>query len=127
MTNKKRILVVDDEKELVELIKNMLELRGYEVIFAYDGDEGLRKAKVERPDLIILDLRLPKIEGYRVCSILKLDEGYKRIPILILSALSDEDDKTLGMKVGADAYLTKPHNDRELLSTIEKLLNKNLP
>ena len=118
----KKILIVEDEADLVEMMKLRLEATGYEVIAAYDGQEGLDKARSENPDLIILDLMLPKIDGYKVCRMLKFDENYKKIPILIFTARVQEGDKKMGMEVGADAYLTKPFEPKVLLEKIEELL-----
>lgn len=120
----KRILVVDDEARVLTVIQKRLESAGYEVITAMDGNEGLAKARAEKPDLIILDLILPKLNGYQVCSILKRDTYYKQIPILMLTARSQERDIDEGMRVGADAYMTKPFKNEALLAQIEQLLAK---
>lgn len=119
----KKILVVDDEADLLEMIKLRLEANNYAVISAYDGQEGLDKAKKEKPDLIILDLMLPKIDGYKVCRLLKFDEKYKRIPIILFTARAQEADKKLGEEVGGDAYITKPFEPQVLLAKIEELLS----
>jgi two-component system, OmpR family, alkaline phosphatase synthesis response regulator PhoP len=120
----KRILVVDDEARIVTVIQKRLESAGYEVITAMDGTEALTKARSANPDLIVLDLILPKINGYQVCSILKRDSYYKQIPILMLTARSQESDVDEGMRVGADAYMTKPFKNEILLGQIEQLLAK---
>jgi two-component system alkaline phosphatase synthesis response regulator PhoP len=120
----KKILVVDDEPQLVEMVKMRLEASGYEIVIAADGQEALDKARQEKPDLIILDLMLPKLDGYKVCRMLKFDEKYKKIPIILFSARAQEQDKLLGMQVGADDYITKPFEPKILLSKIEGLLNK---
>jgi DNA-binding response OmpR family regulator len=119
---KRRILLVDDEKDLVETVKFRLEANDYDVIIAYDGQEGLDKARKEKPDLIILDLMLPKIDGYKVCRMLKFDEKYKKIPIALFTARAQESDQNMGKEVGADAYITKPFEPQALLDTIKKLL-----
>ena len=106
--NKKKILLVEDEKVLIETVTLRLEANGYEVIPAYDGFEGLEKAKKEKPDLIILDLMLPKMDGYKVCGLLKADTRYNKIPIIMFTARAQESDKKMGKEVGADAYITKP-------------------
>lgn len=121
----KRILVVDDEARIVTVIQKRLESAGYEVITAMDGTEALTKARAENPDLIVLDLILPKLNGYQVCSILKRDSFYKQIPILMLTARSQERDIDEGMRVGADAYMTKPFKNDILLGQIEQLLTKS--
>lgn len=119
---KKRILIVDDEKDLVETIIFQLEGGGYEVLAAYDGQEGLDKAKSEKPDLIILDLMLPKMDGYKVCGLLKADARYKKIPIIIFTARAQESDEKLGYECGANAYITKPFESEVLLAKIKELL-----
>jgi DNA-binding response OmpR family regulator len=118
----KRILVVEDEKDLVEILSVRLEASGYKVIAAYDGQEGLDKAKKEKPDLIILDLMLPKVDGYKVCCLLKFDEKYKKIPIIMFTARAQESDRKLGEEAGADGYITKPFEPKALLDKIAELL-----
>ena len=120
----KRILVVDDEARVLAVLQKRIESAGYEVITAMDGNEALLKARAENPDLIVLDLILPKLNGYQVCSILKRDSYYKQIPILMLTARSQEKDVDEGMRVGADAYMTKPFKNDILLGQIEQLLSK---
>ena len=121
---KKRILLVDDEPDIVSLAQARLEQIGYEVISACDGQEGLDKARAEAPDLIILDLMLPKLDGYKVCQMLKLDEKYKAIPIILFSAKGQESDKKTGEDVGANAYVTKPFEPQIFLGTLDKLLKE---
>jgi DNA-binding response OmpR family regulator len=118
----KKILVTDDSATIIEMIKEALELGGYSVITAKDGQEALDKARREKPDLIILDLMLPKLDGYKVCRMLKFDEKYKAIPIVMFTARAQESDKLLGKEVGADAYLTKPFDPEKLLGKIKELL-----
>ena len=118
--SQKRILIVDDEKDLVDMLKLRLEAAGYEILEAYDGQEGLEKAKDEKPDLILLDLMLPKMDGYQLCRILKFDEDYKHIPIIMLTARAQQQDKQQGTTCGADEYVTKPFEPKELLSVIQK-------
>lgn len=122
MGDKKRILVVDDEMDLVETLTYRLKANNYEVITASDGQEGLDRARREKPDLIILDLMLPKLDGYKVCRMLKFDEKYKHIPIIMFSARVQESDKKTGMEVGADGYITKPFEASMLLEKIEELI-----
>jgi len=109
----------------VETVTFRLEANGYEVLPAYDGQEGLDKARKEKPDLIILDLMLPKMDGYKVCRMLKFDEKYKKIPIIMFTARAQETDKEMGEEVGADAYITKPFEPQALLAKIEELLGKS--
>ena len=120
----RRILVVDDETDLLSMVEMRLTANGYEVITAQDGQEGLDKAKSEKPDLMILDLMLPKMDGYKVCALLKKDARYSKTPIILFTARAQEDDKQLGSEVGADAYITKPFDPDTLLVKIEELLRK---
>lgn len=120
----KRILVVEDEKDLMETLALRLESNDYEVIKAHDGQEGLDKARKENPDLIILDLMLPKMDGYKVCGLLKRDSRYSRIPIIIFTARGQDSDKKMGEDLGADAYITKPFDTKTLLGKIEELIEK---
>ena len=125
MASKKRILLVDDEKQLVEMMQMRLEAGGYAVLSAYDGQEALDKARTEKPDLIILDLMLPKVDGYKVCRMLKFDEIYKNIPVILFSARAQEEDIKLGKEVGAEAYITKPFDPAILLAKIKELLKES--
>lgn len=121
--NQPKILIIDDEVDLVETIRFPLELEGYQVLVAYQGEEGLQLARKENPDLIILDLMLPKIDGYKVCRFLKFDEKYKHIPIIMLTARSQEKDRLLGKETGADEYITKPFDLDDLLNKIKKYIS----
>jgi len=123
MSNK-RILVVDDEMDLVETVRFALELEGYDVLVAYNGEDGLNQARKENPDLILLDLMLPKLDGYKVCRLLKFDERYKHIPILMLTAKTQEKDRATGMETGANEYITKPFEMDELMKKVKNYLNK---
>ncbi|MBU2103083.1 MAG: response regulator [Candidatus Omnitrophota bacterium] len=120
--DKKRILLVDDEKDLSDTVRFRLQHAGYDVLCAYDGLEAIECARKEKPDLIILDLMLPKLDGYKVCRMLKFDEQYKKIPIILFSAKAQESDKQLGKEVGADSYITKPFEPSVLLDKIKELL-----
>lgn len=117
-----RILIVEDEVDVVEIIKFVLQKNGYQVLEAFDGLEGLEKAKREMPDLIILDIMLPGMSGYKVCRLLKFDERYKKIPILMLTARTQESDKALGKEAGADKYVIKPFEPDELVAIIKEML-----
>jgi DNA-binding response OmpR family regulator len=119
----KKVLIIDDEVDLVETIRFPLELEGFQVLAAYNGEEGLNQARSENPDLILLDLMLPKLDGYKVCRLLKFDERYKHIPIFMLTAKTQEKDKTLGKETGADEYLTKPFDIDELIAKIKSNLS----
>jgi len=118
----KKLLLVDDEKDMVFAVKLQLEAYGYEVTTATDGQEALEKARREKPDLIILDLMLPKIDGYKVCRMLKFDEKYKKIAIVMFTARVQKSDEKIGFEVGADAYITKPFEPQVLLAKIKELL-----
>lgn len=123
MQNKK-ILIVDDEKDIVETLKFMVEAEGFNCITAFDGEEALNLAKSENPDLIILDVMLPKINGYKVCRLLKFDAKYKDIPILMVTARSQEEDRNIGEETGADEYITKPFNIEELVNKVKTTLSE---
>jgi len=120
----KKILVVDDEVDLVETIRFSLEVEGFETMVAYHGEEALSLARKENPDLIILDLMLPKLDGYKVCRLLKFDERYKHIPILMLTAKAQEKDRLLGKETGADDYMTKPFDIDHLMEKVKFYLSK---
>ena len=122
MSDKKKILVVDDEPEFRMMLRTRLEANGYEVNEAEDGAVGLEKARKMGPDLIILDVMLPKMDGYKVARLLKFDEKHRNIPILLLTARSQQADRETGMAVGGDAYLTKPYKSEDMLEIVAKLL-----
>lgn len=122
MMDKKKLLIVDDEEDLRKMLKFRLEAMDYEVDEAGDGQEGLDKARSDWPDLIILDIMLPKIDGYKVCRMIKFDEKHKHKPIIMFTARAQEKDKMLGKEMGADAYITKPFEPEELLLKIKELL-----
>jgi two-component system phosphate regulon response regulator PhoB len=117
-----KILVVDDEPDAVELIKFNLKAAGYEVTTAADGDEALKKARAALPDLIVLDLMLPEVDGLEVCKILRRDPKVSATPIIMLTAKAAEIDRVLGLELGADDYVTKPFSPRELVLRIKRLL-----
>jgi two-component system, OmpR family, alkaline phosphatase synthesis response regulator PhoP len=123
MSNKK-ILVVDDEVDLVETVRFPLEMDGYTVLVSYNGEDALQQARKEKPDLILLDIMLPKLDGYKVCRLLKFDERYKQIPILMMTAKTQEKDKSLGMETGADEYVTKPFDVDQLMAKVKSYLEK---
>ncbi|OPY76609.1 MAG: Alkaline phosphatase synthesis transcriptional regulatory protein PhoP [Syntrophorhabdus sp. PtaU1.Bin058] len=120
-----RILIVDDEENVVDLITINLQRDGYQVVSAFTGEEALDLIKTERPDLIILDLMLPGIEGLEVCRQVRSIPQYAGIPILILSAKVTEVDRVLGLEMGANDYITKPFSVRELVSRVRVWLRKN--
>ncbi len=120
--NKKKILVVEDDPSSMRLTNYILERKGYQVITASNGFEGLRKARSDKPDLIVLDIMLPGVDGYEICNRLREDSATARLPIMMLSAKAREVDRDIGLKVGADEYLTKPALPSEIASRIEDLL-----
>ena len=122
MEKPKKILIVDDEADMRVMFSTRLEISNFEVIEAEDGEEGLEKAKKEKPDLIVLDLMLPKINGFEVCRMLKFDDDYKDIPIIVLSALSQQNEREKAAQCGADAYFIKPFDLGLLVTKIESLL-----
>ncbi|MDF9760207.1 two-component system alkaline phosphatase synthesis response regulator PhoP [Peribacillus simplex] len=119
----KKILVVDDEQSIVTLLQYNLEQAGYSVITALDGEQGLQAAVDIRPDLVVLDLMLPKMDGLEVCK--QLRQQKINIPILMLTAKDDEFDKVLGLELGADDYLTKPFSPREVVARIKAILRRS--
>ncbi len=121
---KAKILIIEDDRDIVEMLKYNLKDQGYETISALDGNEGLKLTKKEQPDLIILDIMLPFIDGFEVCRTLKKDQMTANIPIIILSAKSQETDKVVGLELGADDYVTKPFSPRELLARIKTMLRR---
>lgn len=118
----KKVLIVDDEKDIVETLKFILESEGLDCIVAYDGEEALNLAKNHNPDLIVLDVMLPKINGYKVCRLLKFDAKYKHIPILMVTARTQEEDKIIGEETGADEYITKPFDIETITSLVKKYI-----
>ena len=122
MADKHRILLVDDEPSIVKMVGKRLEVEGFEVLVAMDGQEGLTKAQAEHPDLIVLDLMLPKLNGYEICTMLKQDTRYRGIPIILFTAKAQEKDEKLGMECGANAYVRKPFRAQELLEKIRVLI-----
>jgi two-component system phosphate regulon response regulator PhoB len=125
--NRPRILVVEDERTLAQTLLYNLERDNYEVHLAYDGAEGLRRAQGLLPDLVILDLMLPGMDGLEVCRLLRADESTKHIPILMLTARAEESDQLIGFSLGADDYVTKPFSVKVLLSRVRALQRRNEP
>ncbi|MFA5090854.1 MAG: response regulator [Candidatus Omnitrophota bacterium] len=123
MKNKK-ILLVEDESDLAYTIKIRLENSSYDVVTCGDGYDALKKAKEEKPDLIILDVMLPKIDGYKVCRMLKFDDKYKHIPIIIFTSRADDASRKIADEVKADSYITKPFEPETLLSAIKGFIGE---
>ena len=117
-----RILVVDDEIYIVHILDFSLGMEGYEVVTALDGEEALEKAMDCKPDLIVLDIMMPKMDGYETCKALKADDRTKDIPVILLSAKGRNVDMQTGYDVGADEYITKPFSPRKLVDRINTML-----
>ncbi len=120
----KKILIVDDETDIAESLRFVLEAAGYTCYCAYDGEEGLRLAKDIEPDLMILDIMMPKINGYKISRLLKFDKKYKDIPILMLTARSQDSDKLIGEETGANEYITKPFDLDEVVAKVNEYLKE---
>lgn len=120
MANK--ILIADDSPTILTMINEIIISAGYDTLTAIDGQEALDKARKEKPDLIVLDLMLPKIDGYKVCAMLKFDKNFSKIPIIILTARAGENDKEMGKEVRADFYITKPVDPGVLVNKIKELI-----
>ena len=118
----KKILITEDSPTILAMVKEIMRSEGYSVITAEDGFTALNMARSERPDLIILDLMLPKMDGYKVCRMLKFDANFKEIPILMLTARSSAMDMQMGEAVGADAYMIKPFEIEDLSAKVRELL-----
>ncbi|GBD10032.1 Phosphate regulon transcriptional regulatory protein PhoB [Candidatus Thermoflexus japonica] len=122
-----RILIAEDERDIRELITFTLEFGGFQVIAATNGQEAVELARQHRPDLIILDVRMPRMTGYEACRILKSQEETRTIPVIFLSAKGQEAEIRQGMEAGADAYILKPFAPDELIQQVQALLNRHNP
>jgi two-component system, OmpR family, alkaline phosphatase synthesis response regulator PhoP len=123
----KKVLIVEDETDLVKLLKYNLEKEGFKVGYATDGALALAEARRDPPDVVILDLMLPGLDGLEVCRQLRRNDQFSRTPILILSARSEEADRIVGLELGADDYVTKPFSTREVIARVRALLRRNEP
>jgi DNA-binding response OmpR family regulator len=121
MTMHRKILIVDDDRKTVDLLRLYLEKDGYQVLAAYDGRQALELARQRRPDLIVLDLMLPMVDGLDICRILRAES---RTPIIMLTARTTEDEKLLGLDLGADDYITKPFSPREVVARVRVVLRR---
>lgn len=119
----KKVLIVDDEKAIVDILKYNLQKNEFETIEAYDGVEALRLAKAQDPDIILLDIMLPYMDGFEVCKALR-EEG-SNVPIIMLTAREDETDKVFGLEIGADDYITKPFSIRELMARVRANIRRS--
>ena len=123
----KRILVIEDDKDIVELVKYNLEKDGFQVAATGDGASGLTQVRKAPPDLLVLDLMLPKLSGLEICKEVRKDVALNRLPILILTAKGEEADRVVGLELGADDYVTKPFSPRELAARVKALLRRTEP
>ena len=123
----KRILMIEDDKGIVELVRYALEKEAFEVAAALDGLSGLARVKQQTPDLLMLDLMLPKLSGLEICKEIRRDASLNRLPILMLTARGDEADRVVGLEIGADDYVTKPFSPRELVARVKALLRRAEP
>lgn len=119
-----KVLIIDDDPEVIDILQVKLHKAGYTVESASAGLDGLNKVYQGSPNLIILDLMLPQLGGFQICRILKFDERYKHIPIMMLTGKTDDRDVKLGIKVGADKYLTKPFEPVQVLTEVNRLLER---
>lgn len=124
---KQRILVVDDDRDVVRLIRAYLEQAGYEVLVAYDGETALHILRRDRPDLLLLDLMLPDRDGLDITRLVRQDPNLSPTPIIMLTARVDDTDKIVGLEMGADDYVTKPYNPREVVARVRARLRATLP
>ncbi len=122
MATRKRILLVDDEPLTLQMLTDIFRASGFEILTAQDGAEGLARARAERPDLLILDIMMPKLDGFKVARLLKSDRNYRHIPIIILTAKAGAADSELSRQAGADRYLLKPIDPEVLLEQVKRLL-----
>ncbi|MFZ2356785.1 MAG: response regulator [Candidatus Omnitrophota bacterium] len=121
---KETILIVEDEKDIVKMLDYNLKKEGFKTLIAHDGEDALDAANTKLPDLILLDLMLPGLDGFEVCKTLKAERKTASIPIIMLTAKSQESDKIVGLELGADDYVTKPFSPRELLARIKAVLRR---
>jgi len=119
------VLIIDDEADLIELVRYNLEKEGFGVVGAVDGESGFSLAVAQKPDVIVIDLMLPGIDGLEVCRKLRAESGTSRIPIVILTAKASEADRIVGLELGADDYMTKPFSPRELTARLKALLRRS--
>jgi two-component system alkaline phosphatase synthesis response regulator PhoP len=119
-----RILVVDDDKQIVRLVRSYLEQANYQVLTAYDGETALHSIRREKPDLIILDLMLPDRDGWEITRLVRSDQNLAGLPIIMLTARTEDTDKIVGLELGADDYITKPFNPREVVARVRAVLRR---
>ena len=122
MSEKARILLIDDHQTVFRLLEAIVRIKGYTLIYAESGQQGIVMARKEQPDLVLLDVMMPDIDGFKVCQYLKENDDTKEIPIMFLTARGADGDLELGRKAGADGFMTKPFQTIEVLKQIERLL-----
>lgn len=123
-TSHKKVLIVEDEQDILHLVKMYLEKDGFRSVTAMTGPDGLRKAKEEKPDLVVLDLMLPEMDGLEVCKRLRSAPGTALLPIIMLTAKAEESDTIIGLELGADDYVTKPFSPKALVARVKALLRR---
>src|ERR1700729_1648673 len=123
----KRVLLIEDDRDIVELVRYNLEREGFQVAAATDGATGLAQVRKTPPDILLLDLMLPKLSGLDICREIRRDQALNRLPILMLTARGEEADRVVGLEMGADDYVTKPFSPRELLARVKALLRRAEP
>lgn len=122
MNNKSRILLIDDHQTVFRLLEAIVRIKGYQLCYAESGQQGIVMARQEQPDLILLDVMMPDIDGFKVCQYLKENADTKHIPVMFLTARGADDDLNAGRKAGADGFMTKPFQTVDVLRQIERLL-----
>ena len=120
-----KIMIVDDDKEATDLLENLLKLEGYTPVSVNDSTIAVQRANAENPDLFLIDLMMPEIDGFKLCRLLRADSKFAHTPVIILTALSDTDSRAVAYGAGATDYLTKPYHPNELKSIIKGLVNKS--
>ena len=124
MSNKKKILIVDDEEDILHFLELVLKEKGYEVVTAVNGHEALTTAQIEKPDLVLLDIMMPQMDGWEVLKLLRVDEETSDIPVAMLSARTEAKDRVQGLQEGAIDYICKPFSLQELLGKIETIFSQ---
>ncbi len=120
-----RILVVDDDKQIVRLVRSYLEQAGFQVLTAYDGETGLHAIRRDRPDLVVLDLMLPDRDGWEIIRLVRSEQSLAGLPVIMLTARVEDTDKIIGLELGADDYITKPFNPREVVARVRAVLRRS--
>ena len=121
---KKKILIIEDSETVMAIVKDTLENAGYDVVYSTDGNDAINKARLEKPDLMVMDVMLPNMNGYQICRMLKFDSITENIPVVMLTSRGQEKDKQMGHDVGCNVYLTKPVDLDLLVKTVNDLISK---